>query len=230
MSDSESVVAVAYWRDPDGNQHSRELSYGETFETECSDVEYVVFEVRLAEDDDLETDGGETPDHYWVECRRCGHGTLAFERHCLHCGLDRHEHRDPERRADGGTEGIDKSQTVREAAQPAVTTLQVCRRSDHCHRLAEVVTRAAPVDSLDYEDLFYPMRCHRDDGLVLRVEGDARQSWIEYGPGDLFFWMGEGDRSLENAVEPNNLWEALQAGMIDVQPVMIEDTPHGDDR
>ena len=46
MSESESVVAVAYWRDPDGNQHSRELSYGEIFETECSDVEYVVFEVK----------------------------------------------------------------------------------------------------------------------------------------------------------------------------------------
>jgi hypothetical protein len=46
MSDQESVVAVAYWRDPDGNQQSRELSYGEMFEMNGDMIEYAVFEVK----------------------------------------------------------------------------------------------------------------------------------------------------------------------------------------
>ena len=48
----ESVVAVAYWRDPDGDQQSRELSYGERFEIDGDLVDYAVFEVRDRENDD----------------------------------------------------------------------------------------------------------------------------------------------------------------------------------
>jgi hypothetical protein len=49
---TDSVVAVAYWRGPDGDQQSRELSHGEKFEINGNLVEYAVFEVRAAEDDD----------------------------------------------------------------------------------------------------------------------------------------------------------------------------------
>jgi hypothetical protein len=125
---------------------------------------------------------------------------------------------------------IDESQTVREAAQPVVTMLQDCGRSDHCNRLAEVMSGPETAESINREDLLYPMRCHRDDGLVLRVEADARVNWMQYGVGDLFYWLMEDERTLSTAVETINLWEALQAGMIDVQPVLIEDTPYGDDR
>jgi len=125
---------------------------------------------------------------------------------------------------------IDESQTVREAVQPVVTMLRGCDRSDHCHRLADVVRGIAQPQDINREDLFYPFRCHRDDGLVLHVKGDARQNWIEYGPGDQFHWITQDNRNLSNAINTNNLWEALQAGMIDVQPRFIEDTPYGDDR
>jgi len=125
---------------------------------------------------------------------------------------------------------IDESQTVREAAQPVGMILEVCEQSDHCNRLAEVMSGPETAESINREDLLYPMRCHRDDGLVLRVEGTDRVNWMQYGVGDFFYWLTEDDRSLSTAIETSNLWEALQAGMIDVQPVMIEDTPYGDDR
>ena len=125
---------------------------------------------------------------------------------------------------------IDESQTVREAAQPVVSMLRECDRSDHCRRLAGFTAGRITVQGINREDLFYPFRCHRDSGLVLHVEGDAQQNWIEYGPGDMFFWINQNDRNLSSAINTNNLWEALQAGMIDVQPVMIQDTPYGDDR
>jgi len=124
---------------------------------------------------------------------------------------------------------IDESQTVREAAQPVVTMLRGCDRSDHCHRLAEVMTGGATWENIDPEDLFYPFRCHRDSGLVLHVKGDAQQNWIEYGPGDMFFWINQNDRNLSSAINTGNLWHALQADVIDVHPVMIEDTPYRDD-
>ena len=125
---------------------------------------------------------------------------------------------------------IDESQTVREAAQPVVTMLRECGRSDHCNRLAEVVRGDATWQHIDPEDLFYPFRCHRDSGLVLHVEGSAQQNWIEYGPGDQFHWISEDNPNLSNAINTNNLWHALQEGVIDVQPRFIEDTPYGDDR
>jgi hypothetical protein len=136
---------------------------------------------------------------------------------------------DQEVKADGGTETIDESQTVREAAQPLVTTLRGCRRSDHCHRLAEVATGDATVDSLDYEDLFFPLRCHRDDGLVLRVEGPSGQNWLQYGAGDLFYWMTDDERTMESAVDPFELWDAISPGSVEVEPVLVEDTPFGED-
>jgi hypothetical protein len=137
---------------------------------------------------------------------------------------------DEEIKADGGTETIDESQTVREAVHPLVTMLRACRRSDHCHRLAEVAEGAAPVDSLDYEDLFFPLRCHRGDGLVLRVEGPSGQNWLQYGAGDLFYWMTDDERSLLSAIETNNLWRAFHVYQIDVEPVLIENTPYGDEQ
>lgn len=136
---------------------------------------------------------------------------------------------DEEIKADGGTERIDESQTVRDAVQPLLTTLRGCRRSDHCHRLAEVVTGAARADSLDYEDLFHPLRCHREDGLVLRVEGPSGQNWLQYGSGDLFYWMTDDERTMESAVDPFELWDAIEPGSVEIQPVMIEDTPFGED-
>jgi hypothetical protein len=136
---------------------------------------------------------------------------------------------DQEIKADGGTETIDESQTVREAVQPLVTTLRGCRRSDHCHRLAEVVTGAATVDSLGFEDLFYPMRCHHDDGLVLRVEGPSGQNWLQYGSGDLFYWMTDDERTMESAVDPFELWDAISPGSVEVDPVLVENTPYGED-
>jgi hypothetical protein len=125
---------------------------------------------------------------------------------------------------------IDESQTVREAAQPVVTMLRECDRSDHCHRLAEYAAGNATIQDINREDLLYPFRCHRDDGLVLRVEGPAQQNWVQYGPGDLFYWLTEDNRTLKNAIETKDMWYAAQGRVIDVQPRFIEDTPYGDDR
>lgn len=189
----------------------------------------IAYSDGAGEDEEIKADGAGVPDHYWVECRKCGHGTVAFERYCRQCGFDRLSHRDPEYRADGGTETIDESQTVRDAVQPLLTTLRGCRRSDHCHRLAEVVTGAATVDSLGYEDLFHPLRCHREDGLVLRVEGPSGQNWLQYGSGDLFYWMTDDERTMESAVDPFELWDAIEPGSVEVEPVLVEDTPFGED-
>jgi hypothetical protein len=49
---TDSVVAVAYWRDPDGNQRSQELSYGQKVEMNGNLIEYAVFEVKEREDED----------------------------------------------------------------------------------------------------------------------------------------------------------------------------------
>jgi hypothetical protein len=207
MSDSESVVAVAYYEDVDGRQHSQELTPGERFQLDCDLAEYVSFEVRPADDNDLETDGG---------TERFGYSDERWER----------EVREKKRR---GQDSLDKSQTVREAAQPLVTSLRGCRRSDHCHRLADVVRGIAAVEHLDYEDLFFPLRCHRDDGLVLRVEGPSGQNWMQYGAGDLFYWMTDDERTIVSAVDPFELWDAISPGSVEVEPVLVEDTPYGED-
>jgi len=52
MSESESVVAVAYYEDVRGREKSHELSRGERVELDCDLVEYVAIEVRPAEGDD----------------------------------------------------------------------------------------------------------------------------------------------------------------------------------
>jgi len=185
MSDVDRIEVLVEREKQNGDVNAQVLGRGESMAFGPAQNTEVRIEVRPAEDDDVETDGG--------------------------------------------TETIDESQTVRDAAQPLVTTLRGCRRSDHCHRLAEVVTGAATVDSLDYEDLLYPLRCHRDDGLVLRVELTGSTRWMQYGAGDLFYWLSDADRSLASAIETNNLWEALQSGMIEVEPVLIENTSFGED-
>jgi len=136
---------------------------------------------------------------------------------------------DHEIKADGGTETIDKSQTVREAAQPVVTALQGCKRSDHCNRLAAFIEDRLARPQLDYEDLMYPCRCHRDDGLVLRVEDETQTNYVEYGAGDLFYWMTDDDRTMQSAIDVGKLWRAFRVYHIDVEPVVIEDTPFGED-
>jgi ribosomal protein L37E len=251
MSESGEISVLVEYLDHGNVRQTVLLGPGDQFDVQNTYHSIERVEVRPAEDDDLETDGGEIPDHYWIECRKCGHRTVAFERYCRHCDFDRQGHRAPEYRADGGrrfdggeapltddgwpartdggTETIDESQTVREAAQPLATTLRGCRRSDHCHRLAEVVTGAATVDALDYEDLFYPLRCHRDDGLVLRVEGPSGQNWLQYGSGDLFYWMTDDERTIVSAVDPFELWDAISPGSVEVEPVLVEDTPFGED-
>jgi len=50
MSESESVVAVAYYEDVAGRQHSHELSPGETFSLDCDLANYVELEVRPPEE------------------------------------------------------------------------------------------------------------------------------------------------------------------------------------
>ena len=52
MSRSESVVAVAYYEDVEGSQHSYELSRGEKFALDCDLVSFVAIEARPAEDAD----------------------------------------------------------------------------------------------------------------------------------------------------------------------------------
>jgi hypothetical protein len=207
MSDPDPIEVLVEWKDEAGDHRSLVLGRGETMGLEDADATINHIEVRPAEDQEVKADGG---------TERFGYLDERWER----------EVREKKKR---GQDGLDESQTVREAAQPLVTSLRGCRRSDHCHRLAEVVTGAATVDSLDYEDLFYPLRCHRDDGLVLRVELTGSTRWMQYGAGDLFYWLSDADRSLASAIETNNLWEALQSGMIEVEPVLVEDTPFGED-
>lgn len=230
MSESDEIEVLVEGTGSGGEDWAGILRRGEEMDFAGTDTTVNYIEVRPAGDDDLETDGGEIPEHYWVECRKCGHRTVAFERYCRHCSFDRQGHRVPERRADGGTETIDESQTVREAAQPLVTMLRGCKWTSRCNRLAEVAAGDATVDALDYEDLFYPMRCHRDDGLVLYVDAGAMDNWLQYGAGDLFYWMTDDERTMESAVDPFDLWDAISPGSVEVEPVLVEDTPFGEDR
>lgn len=208
MSDPDPIEVLVEYQTPRTGHESVVLGPGETFEESDDSPSWVRVECRRAEDGGLEADGGRRFD--------AGEAPLTDD------GWPA--------RTDDGTEGIDRSQTVREAAQPVATMLRGCRRSDHCHRLAEAVIGAVRADQLGREDLLYPLRCHRDDGLVLRIEGGAQVNWMQYGAGDLFYWLTEDDRTLSNAIETNNLWEALQAHMIEVDPVLIGDTPHGDEK
>lgn len=207
MSDVDRIEVLVEWKDKGGNHRSHVLGRGEKMDLTKTDNTVQSIEVRPAEDEEIKADGGTD----WF-----GYSDERWER----------EVREKKRR---GHDSLDESQTVREAAQPLVTTLRGCRRSDHCHRLAEVVTGAATVDSLDYEDLFYPMRCHRDDGLVLRVEGPSGQNWLQYGSGDLFYWMTDDERTLESSVDPFELWDAISPNSVEVEPVLVENTPYGDD-
>ena len=167
----------------------------------------MIVETRPEDDKEIKADGG---------VDRFGWSDERWER----------EVREKKRR---GQDSLDKSQTVREAAQLLVTTLRACRRSDHCHRLAAFIEDRLARPQLDYEDLMYPCRCHRDDGLILRVEDETQTNWLQYGAGDLFYWMTDDERTMQSAIDMDKLWRAFRVYQIDVTPVLDDDTPFRED-
>jgi len=113
-------------------------------------------------------------------------------------------------------------------AETVADILDRCSSSAECDILQEYMTGQFPRSSLGYEDLFYPLRCHADDGLVLEVDVPGPSWYIEYGAGDLFYQLSDDKRTLETAVDPFPLWDQFKAGNIDLTPVLRKDTPFGE--
>jgi len=103
-------------------------------------------------------------------------------------------------------------------SDPMADLLGSCEER-RCQRLVQVcLDPGIPDKRLDYEDLFYPARCHRQEELVLVVETAAGGWAIEYGSGDFFYEVGDETRTFSTAVDPRPIYQAVQEGRARVRP------------
>lgn len=96
--------------------------------------------------------------------------------------------------------------------------------NEHCTVLHQQLFGQLDEDAaLGYEDVFYPLRCHCRDGLVLLVDfprtETARFVW---GPGDLIFEVRDDERSIETAVDPFEVFQELQGTTVGIDAVLVE--------
>jgi len=105
----------------------------------------------------------------------------------------------------------------------AVDVLDGCE-NEHCQRLLNYVhDPGVTIDALDYEDVFWPLRHHRQDGLTVRLsKAGVVVLELQYGAGDFIYHADDDTRTIETALKPFVLWEIMQEGILAVEVTVIE--------
>lgn len=103
----------------------------------------------------------------------------------------------------------------------------LCRENEHCQRLLEAVRGPGPIkaDELGYEDVFYPLRHHHRDGLVLELTVGSidDKCFLRWGPGDFIYRRWEFETK-EARIDPFKVWQGIQNGALD--PLVTIDEDH----
>lgn len=103
--------------------------------------------------------------------------------------------------------------------------------NDHCSALGQfLVDTDVPVEALGYEDVFYPLRHHHQDGLGLRFTWNDMTETLVWGAGDFIYRADDQVRTMETAVDPFDVYTLLQTGTASAVTVTIVDeaTAEGD--
>jgi len=149
---------------------------------------------------------------------------------CAQRHLETAVKRSTETREEGDDAEVNRLVT-RQTDRTAVDVLAACG-NDNCERLVEcLVNDWVTVDDLGYEDVFYPLRCHYVNGLVLEITGNAGTERFVYGGGDFIYRVADAERTFETAVDTLHLWKNIRqidALTIDVT-IVADEATEGDD-
>lgn len=109
--------------------------------------------------------------------------------------------------------------------QTALDVLWGCWENDHCPALLSYLKGYQDSESLSYEDVFYPLRHHHDEGLALSVtDGHGTEEYV-WGSGDFIFLAEEERQVMAHAIDPVRLWSSLQMDGVSFDVVRLDDTP-----
>lgn len=78
-------------------------------------------------------------------------------------------------------------------------------------------------EDLDYEDVFYPLRCHHREGMALELSGPAGDRRYVWGSGDLIYPVDVDDQTFETSVDPFALWASITQDPFEAfRPVVVD--------
>lgn len=97
--------------------------------------------------------------------------------------------------------------------------------NDHCLTLGDYLfTDDTSLDDLGYEDVFYPLRCHHDEGLALELGWNHGVVALVWGSGDFIYKVnGAGPQKPANAVDPFIYWGDIQRGNYSLDTTIVDD-------
>jgi len=107
----------------------------------------------------------------------------------------------------------------------ALDVLASCQ-DDNCQRLFQyLVDDGVSIDDLGYEDVFYPLRDHHDDGLAIEVTRRGETSRYVWGAGDLVYDVETEARTFETAVDPFPISRTIRHDpLADFDVTIVEDS------
>ena len=112
--------------------------------------------------------------------------------------------------------------------QAARDVLAACDNRQ-CSALCRYTQRHPPTgEPPHYESLFRPLRCHADVGLALDVlTGWEIRGTLLWGAGDHIYRYNVEGRYSDRTVDPQEVYQDLQNGTIDVRPTIINSAGPG---